>query len=121
MFTDRQTEYLVGRMLGRLATVNADGRPHVVPTSFRLDRDAEVIRVGGHGVDGTKKARDIASNPYVAFVVDDLPSVDPWWARGVEIRGRATVHETGGEDLGPGFGPTWIEIVPTKVVSWGLR
>ena len=108
-------------MLGRLATADGSGQPHVVPTSFRLDKDAGVIRVGGHRVQVTKKWRDVEANPRAAFVVDDLASTDPWRVRGIEVRGTATVRESGGEDLGPGFGPTWIEIKPTRIVSWGVE
>src|SRR5579862_7199705 len=32
-FTDQEIEYLAGQRLGRIATVGADGQPHVVPTS----------------------------------------------------------------------------------------
>jgi pyridoxamine 5'-phosphate oxidase family protein len=33
VFTDSELEYLAGQRLGRIATVGADGQPHVVPTS----------------------------------------------------------------------------------------
>ena len=36
--------------------------------------------------DRSKKCRDLHDNPHVAFVVDDLVSVDPWRPQGVEIR-----------------------------------
>ena len=59
-------------------------------------------------------------NPHVAFVVDDLVSVDPWRPPGVEIRGRAARHGAGGEQIGPGFGAAWLEIRPARIVSWGI-
>lgn len=117
-FTDREVAYLSEQRLGRLATVGADGRPHVVPVGFR--HDAGGIHVGGHGFGDTKKFRDALENPHVAFVVDDLESVDPWRPRGVEIRGRAETHTEGGDHLGPGYDDAWIRIEPTRVVSWGL-
>jgi pyridoxamine 5'-phosphate oxidase family protein len=67
-----------------------------------------------------EKCRDLHDNPHVAFVVDDLVSVDPWRPRGVEIRGRAALHGAGGEQIGPGFGAAWLEIRPDRIVSWGI-
>ena len=37
VFTDKELDYLNGQRLGRIATVGADGQPHVVPTSFRYN------------------------------------------------------------------------------------
>ena len=91
-----------------------------VPTGFRFDPVEGVIDIGGHNLAGTKKFRDARTNPQVAFVVDDLASTEPWRPRAVEVRGRAQTFTEGGERLGPGFGPAWIRIIPTRVVSWGL-
>ncbi len=35
-FSQKETEYLRGQLLGRLATIGSDGAPHVVPVGFRL-------------------------------------------------------------------------------------
>lgn len=118
--TDAQIRYLAGQRLGRIATAGADHRPHVVPTSFRYDADLGVIDCGGHGVETTKKYRDVQANGWAALVVDDLASVDPWRPRMVEIRGRAEAIPTGGAHLGPGFGEAFIRIYPEKVNSFGL-
>jgi pyridoxamine 5'-phosphate oxidase family protein len=121
IFTDREIEYLRGQRLGRLATVGHDGSPHVVPVGFRLGPENEAIEVGGHGVKGSKKWRDLQADPRVAFVVDDLERVDPWTPRGLEVRGRAELHEVGGERLGEGWGAAWIRILPRRIVSWGIE
>jgi hypothetical protein len=47
VFTDAELDYLGGQRLGRIATVGADGQPHVVPTSFRYNPDYDAIDVGG--------------------------------------------------------------------------
>lgn len=123
MFSKEQLEYLAGQRIGRLATASADGEPHVVPVSFHVDADRGVIEIGGHALPGRpprRYRRNIEANPRAFFVVDDLGSVDPWWPRGVRVRGRAVVHQTGGERLGPGFGPIWVEITPDRVGDWGL-
>jgi pyridoxamine 5'-phosphate oxidase family protein len=122
MFTDKEIEYLTEQRIGRLATATPDGRPHVVPTGFRLDIDHVAIDIGGHDLGNRRPLylRNIEANPQVAFVVDDLATVDPWKPRGVTIRGRATVHPEGGDQLGRGFGPTWIRITPMQITSWGI-
>lgn len=115
-----QIAYLASQPLGRVATVGQDGRPHVVPVSFRYDPDLETIDVGGHHVATTKKFRDVQATGWAAIVVDDLVSRDPWTPRMLEIRGRADAIETGGSHLGPGFGEAFIRIHPEKVNSFGL-
>ena len=99
-----------GRRLARLATVGADGTPHVAPVGFAYDAAADVVEVGGFDLTATKKFRDVERTGRAAIVVDDLASVDPWRPRGVEVRGRAdAVYE-----------PPVIRIHPDRVVSWGL-
>lgn len=122
MFTDKEIEYLTGQRLGRLATVTPGGRPHVVPTGFRLDDAHAAIEIGGHNLAQRRPAylRNIEANPWVAFVVDDLATIQPWVPRGVTIRGRAEIHADGGQRLGPGFDAMLIRIVPTRITSWGI-
>ena len=102
-FSEKETEYLRGQRLGRLATIGSDGAPHVVPVGFRLGADGEAIEVGGHGMGASKKWRDLQTNPRIALVVDDLQSVNPWTPRGIEVRGRAELHSENGEKFGPGW------------------
>ena len=118
--TSAQIDYLAGQRLGRIATAGADGKPHVVPTSFRYNPDQRTIDVGGMHVGTTKKFRDVQANPWAALVVDDLVSTDPWTPRMLEIRGRAEAIDDGGEDLGPGFGGAFIRIHPARVNSFGI-
>jgi pyridoxamine 5'-phosphate oxidase family protein len=118
--TQAEVAYLTGQLLGRLATVGDDGRPHVVPVSFRYDSDARAVDVGGHHMATTKKFRDVQASGYAALVVDDLLSTDPWRPRMIEMRGRAEAVEAGGEHLGSGFGPAFIRIHPETVNSFGI-
>ena len=115
-----QISYLASQRLGRIATTGADGKPHVVPTSFRYNPELGSVDVGGFHVDTTKKYRDVLANPFAAIVVDDLLSVDPWTPRMLEIRGRAEAVPEGGESLGPGFGAAFIRIQVDKVNSYGV-
>jgi PPOX class F420-dependent enzyme/OxyR family protein len=116
-----QIEYLASQRLGRLASAGADGKPHVVPTSFRYNRKLGTLDVGGHHVATTKKYRDVQANPWAAIVVDDLVSTNPWTPRMLEIRGRAEAVASGGADLGPGFGDAFIRIYPEGVNSFGIE
>jgi pyridoxamine 5'-phosphate oxidase family protein len=118
--TASQIEYLASQLLGRLATVGADHKPHVVPTSFRHNAELGTVDVGGHHVAATKKYRDVQTNGWAAIVVDDLVSIDPWTPRMLEIRGRAEAIPTGGAHLGPGFGEAFIRIYPEKINSFGI-
>jgi pyridoxamine 5'-phosphate oxidase family protein len=121
-FTEKEIEYLRGQPLGRLGTVGPDGSPHIVPVGFRLDPAAETIQIGGHGLSSSKKWRDLHTNPQAAFAVDDLASVDPWTPRGIEVRGRAELHDTGGDQLfGPGWDSAWFSIAPRRIISWGIE
>ncbi len=119
-FSEKETDYLRGQLLGRIATIGSDGTPHVVPVGFRLSDDGEAIEVGGHGMGASKKWRDLQANPQIALVVDDLQSVNPWTPRGIEVRGRAELHSEGGEKFGSGWDAAWIRIVPRRIVSWGV-
>ena len=120
-FTPAEIKYLQSQRLGRIATVSADGRPHVVPVGFRYNPEFDTVDIGGHDFAKRKKYRDLQRNPHVAFVVDDVASVTPWRVRGIEIRGEAEVLETGGQSIIPGFDAEMFRIRPTRVISWGLE
>jgi pyridoxamine 5'-phosphate oxidase family protein len=119
--TTAQISYLASQRLGRIATVGADHKPHVVPTSFQYNADLATIDVGGLHVATTKKYRDVQANGWAAIVVDDLASIDPWTPRMLEIRGPAEAVPTGGAALGAGFGDALIRIRPEKVNSFGIE
>lgn len=56
-----------GSRTGKLATVRADGRPHVTPVWFVLDGDDVVFATHGTSM----KARAIQRDPRVCMCVDD--------------------------------------------------
>lgn len=120
-FTDEELAYLDDQRLGRLATVGGNSQPHVVPVGFRYDAESDTIQIGGRNMAESKKFRDARRNPRVAFVVDDLQSVDPWRVRGIEIRGEVEAFTDGGTQFGPGYGDAWVQITPTRIVSWGIN
>ena len=113
VFREAELEYLVGGFqLGRIATVGADGTPHVVPVGWIYNAARDAIDIGGRELARSKKFRDVARSGRAAIVIDDLASTNPWRPRGVEIRGR-------GEAIAL---PTpLIRIHPERIVSWGLE
>ena len=122
VFTEEEREYLLsGVRLGRLATVGSYGTSHVVPTAFRYNPGHDSIDIGAHEFAKRNKFRDVISNPKVAFVVDDIASVNPWRVRGIEIRGEAEVLDIGGTELMQGFDPEMFRLTPKRIVSWGLE
>jgi pyridoxamine 5'-phosphate oxidase family protein len=123
VFTDEEIAYLRDNKLGRLATADARGQPHVIPVTYRFNEDEDAIDVGGLDFATGKKWRDASANPRVAFLVDDVIG-PPRRARAIEVRGEAELHEAGGETINPrftSFAPQFIRIRPRRIVSWGLE
>jgi pyridoxamine 5'-phosphate oxidase family protein len=118
-FTAKELEYLAEQRLGRIATVGADGQPHVVPTSFRYNAEHDAIDVGGLRMGQTKKVRDVARTGRATIVVDDV--LPPWQPRMLEIRGTAEVFPTGGKALGERMDDTFVRIRPTRIISFGIE
>jgi pyridoxamine 5'-phosphate oxidase family protein len=120
--TAPEIAYLQGQRMARIATVGANGQPHVVPVAFRYNPETGTIDIGGHnGFAKRKKWRDVKNNPKVAVVIDDIVSVNPWKVRGIEIRGEAEVLMTGGQSIVPSFDPEMFRIKPRRVISWGIN
>src|ERR687894_972078 len=117
-FTSAEIEYLRNQRLSRLATVNGEGEPHVVPTGFRYNAELDTIDIGGHNLATSKKFRDAKRTGRAAFVVDDV--LPPWQPRGGEVRGRVEVFEEGGDEVNSDFDAELIRLHPTRIVSWGI-
>jgi pyridoxamine 5'-phosphate oxidase family protein len=119
IFSEAELAYLTGHHLGRLATVNRAGQPHVVPIGYRYNPELDVIELGGYGFGTSKKFRDARQTGKIAFVVDDAgPDGRP---RFIELRGTADCLDTGGEALGEGIDPQLIRVRPTRVISYGIE
>jgi pyridoxamine 5'-phosphate oxidase family protein len=117
VFSPKELEYLADRRLGRLATIDANGLPHVVPLGWSYNPALGTIDVTGRDFARTKKFRNVRTNPKVALVIDDV--LPPWQPRCVMVRGEAeALDEAAGAD-GEHLGAI-IRISPTQVLSWGL-
>lgn len=116
-FSDAELAYLAQGKLGRLATIDASGMPHVVPLGWHYNAELDVIDIGGREFARSRKYHNAQRNPNVALVIDDV--LPPWRPRCVMIRGRAeTLAEATGPDGRPA-GPI-IRLWPTEVISWGM-
>lgn len=114
-FTPAELTYLLDeRRLGRLATADATGAPHVVPVGWSYNRDLGTIDISGRNFAATRKYRNVQANPRAAFVVDDV--LPPFRPRCVTIQGTAQAvdveHSVGTEAM--------IRILPETIISWGL-
>jgi Pyridoxamine 5'-phosphate oxidase len=91
VFTKSERAYLVEvHPLARLATVGADGTPHVMPLGmYRIEQVTDAIVTSGHDLTDTKKWRDVQR--------------DPRQGRG-RCRRRAGHHRLSGADRGLGTG-----------------
>ena len=117
-FTDQELDYISGQRLGRIATVGADGQPHVVPTSFRYNAEHDAIDVGGLRMGQTKKVRDVQRTGRATIVIDDV--LPPWQPRMIEIRGTATIVPSGGKAIMERFEDTIVRIQPARIISFGI-
>jgi len=67
----------------------------------------------------TRKFRNVAASGQVAFVVDDIASVDPWIVRCLEVRGTAEALRDQ-TPLSSYMSPEIIRIHPRRIISWGM-
>jgi len=92
-------ERFASSRVARLATVDDQGRPHVVPIVFAVDRDTIyfAIDLKPKRTADLKRLRNIAANPKVSLLADHYDDDDwtaLWWAR---ADGTARVAETRGD------------------------
>lgn len=117
-FTDEEIAYLRSQPLARVATLSDDGQPDVVPVAFEFDGSCFWIGGSGAQVLRTRKFRNIgAGASKVALVVDDMPSFDPFVARGVRVYGLAEPPVERAGMVGPGL---YARVTPTISWSWNL-
>jgi pyridoxamine 5'-phosphate oxidase family protein len=118
VFSDTELTYLAKGKLGRLATIDAGGLPHVVPLGWRYNPELDTIDIGGRNFGRSRKFHNVQRNPNAALVIDDV--LPPWRPRSVMVRGRA---EALPDSVGPDGQPTGaiIRLHPTEVISWGLE
>jgi PPOX class probable F420-dependent enzyme len=138
MTPDEVSEFLAAERTCRVATVGADGRPHVAPLWFVWDGDALWL----NSIVRSQRWTDLVRDPRVAVVVDAGEEFTE--LRGVELTGRieqvGDAPRTAGPDpdlaeperlfarkyMGrdefvPDDRHAWLRLVPEKLVSWDFR
>lgn len=120
MFTENELAYLTDQRLGRLATAQPNGTLQNSPVSFGWNAATRTIDIGGHNMAASQKFKNVARGSGVAFVVDDIKSVQPWQVRCLEIRGTAEAIELPSDSAAPVGGGPIIRIHPTRIISWGI-
>ena len=121
-FKPYEIDYLNSADLGRLATVQRNGTPQASPVGFTYNAELGTIDIFGYNMAKSQKYRNIAVNPKVAFVVDDIASKTPWRVRCLEIRGtahQATAPRSTGA-AGDALDAAIIRIAPTRIISLGI-
>jgi pyridoxamine 5'-phosphate oxidase family protein len=115
-FSDDELRFLRSQPLGRLATVSSRGQPDVVPVA--VEYDGRYFWVGGPDVTGTRKYKNVAAgNKQVGLVFDELPSLEPFIARGLRVDGVAEQPFERVGMVGPGV---FMRITPVVSWSWNL-
>ncbi|MCP2296298.1 pyridoxamine 5'-phosphate oxidase family protein [Nocardia amikacinitolerans] len=117
--TSDQIAYLRSQRLGRLATVRPDGSPQNNPVGFRYNAELGTIDIAGWNMGSSRKFRNLATNDRVAFVVDDIASVQPWRVRCLEIRGTAEAL-TDVDTYMSGASRELIRIHPERIIAFGI-
>ncbi|CAN5510626.1 TIGR03668 family PPOX class F420-dependent oxidoreductase [soil metagenome] len=118
--------------VARLATVTADGAPHLVPVVFALHEGTVYTAVDGKpkSTRQLKRLANIAANPRVSLLVDHYADdwTTLWWIR-ADGRAAVTDDDTGRDLLRAKYtqyqtvsldGPV-IAIEIQRWTSWGLR
>jgi pyridoxamine 5'-phosphate oxidase family protein len=121
-FKQHELDFMAGADLGRLATAQPNGTLQVSPVGFTYNATLGTIDVAGYHMSKSQKFRNLATNPNVAFVVDDIVSRDPWRVRCLEIRGTAEQAQTSaavgaaGDELDTAI----IRITPRRIIAFGI-
>jgi len=111
---ENELTYLGERRLGRIATADRFGRPHVTPVGmWRYMPEENVVEITGRNFSATRKYRNVKENPQAALVIDDVASTGEWSPRAVLLEGPAEAIESPD-------GSAAIRISVDRVVSWGL-
>src|SRR5262245_39505181 len=100
MLMEQQFTFLGAQRVGRLASADAQGNPHVVPVCFAIADASLYVTIDEKPKRATarplKRLRNMMENPSLAFVADRY--AEDWSLLGwVMLRGRADILTTGEE------------------------
>ncbi|MDQ3382642.1 MAG: pyridoxamine 5'-phosphate oxidase family protein [Actinomycetota bacterium] len=99
------------RTLARIATVDPDGMPHVVPGGWSYDGQSGDLVLGGRDVLSTRRAGNVRRSGVAAVVIDGVETGSGWAPWALVVRGPARLDEPVGA----------IRVSIAEVTSWGLE
>lgn len=93
---DDVRELLKKPQIARLATIGANGFPHITPLWFLFETDRDEIVIMADRT--ARKAKNLLSNPHGALQVggDPLPAGQDGYTRGVLLQGEFAVEDDPG-------------------------
>ena len=100
MISDEQVAFLTAQRVGRLASADAQSRPHVIPVCFAIQGTNLYVTIDEKPKQASarplKRLRNVMANPAVAFVADRYD--EDWRKLGwVMLRGNAEILAEGHE------------------------
>lgn len=121
-FKPHEIEFMRAADHGRLATMQPNGTLQANPVGFSFNQELGTIDIAGYHMSKSQKFRNLATNPTVAFVVDDIVSRDPWRVRCLEIRGTAEQASVAAAMGGAGdeLDTAIIRITPRRIIGFGI-
>jgi pyridoxamine 5'-phosphate oxidase family protein len=111
-FSQAESAFLASQSLGRLAYLDREGAPIVVPVGFRVLEDVATrptIAIVGHELHKSAKYHALHRDPRCALVVD--AGIGPS-AQGLIVRGHAQLVD--------GHRRPAIVIAAERVTTWGI-
>lgn len=128
---ERRSFLLTGHRTAKLATVRADGRPHIAPIWYDLDGEDMIFTTW----ETTVKGRNMREHPQVSLCVDDdappfafviiegIARIDPaaqdllYWATRIATRymGAVLGEQYGKRNAVPG--ETLVRVTPTRIIA----
>lgn len=138
MFSADERAFVAAARVGRLATVDTDGRPHAIPICHAIVENAVVSAIDEKPKDAEpsslQRVRNVEANPAVALIVDRY---DENWDRlgWVQVRGDAELVRPGDDGHTAALAALYakydqyrehdldarptLRIEPRRVLSWG--
>jgi pyridoxamine 5'-phosphate oxidase family protein len=119
--TEPEIAWMTSQRTGRLATVDAHGKPQNNPVSAFYNAILGTIDIGGHNMASSRKFRNAQlPNAYAALVVDEIIDNNPGSIRLLEIRGpiEAISHP---DYTTANVDGSILRLTVDRVVSWGLE
>jgi pyridoxamine 5'-phosphate oxidase family protein len=118
--TKNEQQFLTRQTRGHLTTIGPDGWPQVKPLGFTWNAGLGTIDIAGFNMAASAKYRNVAANPRVAFVVDEVTEENRMeGTHFLEIRGLAE-QVAGAASADSHLDPELIRIRPVRVIAWNI-